>query len=612
MRFPLLKTLFSLFIATGIFLFIGSYTNVSAATCAGADLDASNPNINTKTFNVGATVCMNGTEYKECKSNLLGTGWGWFSSSCTVACKDGDLNNPDTRASCSGCVNNSKTYKEGSTYCVNDLLSGDSIYKCDANAQQVPTSSSCPYKEPGDISTCLETYDAAARSATAICATPTPRPTDTTKQCKYNGVPMMGNESKCDASGLIVLTCDRSNSRCDGGDDGGICLDVCNNIVAGGGGRTCVQHGSVASCDIPTPTPTATTTPTPTATPPPAAGVTCSDGHNAGDIYCERKNLATLIVWRCNNDGATEKLGYCSRLGSCNDLLTPGQPVESICTGALGGFSTVDPADAVCNPPAAVGQRNPQVGLNCGIPQEEPVLIEDGSGNYIYKVVKDDSTHKCCYSNSDGVSNSLTCLISTDLPGLDTLKDWFFKFVLATIDRLPAIWDTGPGALTIGNLRGASNKIEACRSDAAPLNGKTAKDADCFCGALTGTEAATDVLCGNSPDNEKAACIQCIRPSANGGQGGIWSGLGCIVVESESGFVQRILALGVSIGGTTSLLCLMYGAFLFQTSRGSPDGIKKARDLITSCLTGLLMIIFSVFILRLIGYTILRIPGFGP
>ena len=58
-------------------------------------------------------------------------------------------------------------------------------------------------------------------------------------------------------------------------------------------------------------------------------------------------------------------------------------------------------------------------------------------------------------------------------------------------------------------------------------------------------------------------------------------------------------------------MCIIYSAYLIQFSRGNPERIKKAREYLTSCIMGLLLIIFSIFILRLIGVDILRIPGFG-
>jgi len=48
-----------------------------------------------------------------------------------------------------------------------------------------------------------------------------------------------------------------------------------------------------------------------------------------------------------------------------------------------------------------------------------------------------------------------------------------------------------------------------------------------------------------------------------------------------------------------------------QSSQGNPEKLKKSQDMITSCIMGLMLIIFSIFILKLIGVDILKIPGFS-
>ena len=50
---------------------------------------------------------------------------------------------------------------------------------------------------------------------------------------------------------------------------------------------------------------------------------------------------------------------------------------------------------------------------------------------------------------------------------------------------------------------------------------------------------------------------------------------------------------------------------MMQTSQGNPEKLKKAQEMLTSCIMGLMLIIFSVLILRLIGVDILKIPGFN-
>ena len=46
-------------------------------------------------------------------------------------------------------------------------------------------------------------------------------------------------------------------------------------------------------------------------------------------------------------------------------------------------------------------------------------------------------------------------------------------------------------------------------------------------------------------------------------------------------------------------------------SQGNPEQVKGAREQLTAAIIGLLFIIFSLVILQVIGFNILRIPGFG-
>ena len=105
---------------------------------------------------------------------------------------------------------------------------------------------------------------------------------------------------------------------------------------------------------------------------------------------------------------------------------------------------------------------------------------------------------------------------------------------------------------------------------------------------------------GMSNPKEFEACDRCATS-------GFWTGIGCIPL-SLGGFTEYIFTLGIGLGGIIALLCIIYSAFQMQASRGNPEKIKKAQELLTSCIMGLMLIIFSVFILRLISVDILRIP----
>jgi hypothetical protein len=66
-------------------------------------------------------------------------------------------------------------------------------------------------------------------------------------------------------------------------------------------------------------------------------------------------------------------------------------------------------------------------------------------------------------------------------------------------------------------------------------------------------------------------------------------------------------ALGLS-GGITFLL-IVVSAFLIMSSGGNTEKVKAGRELLTAAVAGLVLVIFSVFILDLLGIRVLRIPG---
>ena len=104
---------------------------------------------------------------------------------------------------------------------------------------------------------------------------------------------------------------------------------------------------------------------------------------------------------------------------------------------------------------------------------------------------------------------------------------------------------------------------------------------------------------------DRSACLNCSN------DGGVFSGIGCIKTDTKKFIEETVFGLGIGLAGGFSLLCIIYAAFMMQSSQGNPEKLKKAQEMITSCIMGLMLIIFSVFILRLIGVNILKIPGFG-
>jgi len=151
------------------------------------------------------------------------------------------------------------------------------------------------------------------------------------------------------------------------------------------------------------------------------------------------------------------------------------------------------------------------------------------------------------------------------------------------------------------------------------------KDPNCICidPNTKGLARLSDILCKKYiyVDEEKikegkiskesilrefGQCSDCFA------SGGYWSGMGCIYFSNwQTFFEKNVFGLLIGLAGIISLFCIIYAAFQIQTSSGNAEKVKKAQELLTSCIMGLMLIIFSVFILKLIGVDILKIPGFS-
>lgn len=136
---------------------------------------------------------------------------------------------------------------------------------------------------------------------------------------------------------------------------------------------------------------------------------------------------------------------------------------------------------------------------------------------------------------------------------------------------------------------------------------------------------------GCSRYSNTAQCIgggECVSssPGGTGGSGGsggptvancpsggkgIDTALGCIPTENLTEFVKWFLRWAIGIGGGIAFLLILWSGFQIMTSSGNPDKLKAGQEQLTATISGLLFLLFSVFLLRLIGLDILQLPGFG-
>lgn len=91
---------------------------------------------------------------------------------------------------------------------------------------------------------------------------------------------------------------------------------------------------------------------------------------------------------------------------------------------------------------------------------------------------------------------------------------------------------------------------------------------------------------------------------------GINTAIGCIPIDSPNALIGFILRWAIGIGGGIAFLLMLAAGFQIMTSRGDPNQLKAGQELMTSAIAGLLLLIFSIVILRIIGFDILNIQNF--
>ena len=118
-------------------------------------------------------------------------------------------------------------------------------------------------------------------------------------------------------------------------------------------------------------------------------------------------------------------------------------------------------------------------------------------------------------------------------------------------------------------------------------------------------------MCANKFRGNQADIDTC-QKCGNGttlGTPGLLTGIGCVPLELGKFVGIFVLQIGIGFAGVAAFAVFVVSAIQMQLSGGDPKRIQSAQQQMTSAIAGLVLIIFSVFILRFIGITILQIPG---
>lgn len=93
------------------------------------------------------------------------------------------------------------------------------------------------------------------------------------------------------------------------------------------------------------------------------------------------------------------------------------------------------------------------------------------------------------------------------------------------------------------------------------------------------------------------------------GSKSIKTAIGCLPVGDPGVFTGKLLTWGLGIGGGIAFVLMVYAGYMIITSSGMPQRLQAGKELLTSAITGLLLMIFAVFLLRVLGVQVLGIPG---
>jgi len=91
------------------------------------------------------------------------------------------------------------------------------------------------------------------------------------------------------------------------------------------------------------------------------------------------------------------------------------------------------------------------------------------------------------------------------------------------------------------------------------------------------------------------------------GGNGINTAIGCIPINDIQPFAVFILAWSLGIAGGIFIILVVISSFYIITGSGNPRRLRGGKELLFSAIAGLILLIFSVMLLRIIGVNLLRL-----
>lgn len=164
---------------------------------------------------------------------------------------------------------------------------------------------------------------------------------------------------------------------------------------------------------------------------------------------------------------------------------------------------------------------------------------------------------------------------------INVMKRKIFSIILSVFFLFLSNQSTSAQTISCFHIAGGCGSMITCGSVCCA----TQQDCNNYNGSSSGTGSSAAMTC-------------------NGGNG-IDTAIGCIPIGNTEQFVGWILGWAVGVGGGIAFLLIVYASFMVMTSSGDPARLKTGQEILTSAISGLIMLLFSVVVLRFIGIDIL-------
>lgn len=207
----------------------------------------------------------------------------------------------------------------------------------------------------------------------------------------------------------------------------------------------------------------------------------------------------------------------------------------------------------------------------------------------------------CCY---DGTQTNFWC-DANDMPSC-------FPINTCTVGGCVCVPINTPTPTPTATI--APTPTPSCSHNGALCCGSAASGYTCINGYLTSFSGGICTCQSGALDTPTPTLLPPAAPAGvnqafcGGVPVSVNTALGCVPVDPAA-FVVWILPFLFGISGGISFLLMVYGFFLVATSKGDPKAVAAGQETITSAIIGLLVSVFSLFILRLVAVNILVIPG---